>query len=366
MIYNFSAGPAMLPPEVLQQAAQEMSDWRGCGISVMEMSHRSSHYDQIHQQALADFRTLLNVPANYRVLFMQGGGLGQNAIVPLNLCGKQRDAIVDVVVSGGWSAKSAQEAHAYARVNVVAQPEKFTVFPDCPSERFSTNAAYAHVCTNETVHGVEVLIEDARARGAWGLAKEGVVVADMSSHILSRPIDFTQYGVIFAGAQKNIGCAGLTIVVVRDDLLDRARADCPSAFHWQTVAAQNSLYNTPPTYAIYIAGLVFQWLLKQGGVAAMAARNQVKAQLLYDTIDASALYFSSVDPQFRSRMNVPFFLRNDNLNAAFLDAAKEAGLLSLKGHKSLGGMRASIYNAMPIEGVRALVEMMRHFEQRFF
>jgi phosphoserine aminotransferase len=359
-IFNFSAGPAVLPREVLQQAAGEMLDWHGSGMSVMEMSHRGPEFISIHKQAIADLRELLAIPPNYKILFQQGGGLGQNAVIPLNLAGRRaQPATIDYVHTGSWSGKSIKEGARYARVNVAASGEAngFTAVPPQESWKLSKDAAYLHICTNETIDGVE-----------YGFAPEidpdVPVVADMSSHILSRSIDVSKYGVIFAGAQKNIGPAGLTLVIVRDDLLDYALPACPSAFHWKTVAEHDSMYNTPPTYAIYIAGLVFAWLKKQGGIAAMEQKNIEKARLLYGALDADDFYSNRVAPAYRSRMNVPFYLRDESLNDQFLAGAKARGLLQLKGHKSVGGMRASIYNAMPIEGVQALVDYLNEFAGR--
>jgi len=359
-IFNFSAGPAVLPKEVLMQAAGEMLDWHGSGMSVMEMSHRGPEFSSIHAAALADLRELLDVPPNYKILFQQGGGLGQNAIVPLNLLGRRaQPATVDFIHTGSWSGKSIKEAARYANVNVAAssEAEKFARVPPRDAWNLTPDAAYLHICTNETIDGVEY-------PDAPQIDPDVPVVADMSSHILSRKIDIAKYGVIFAGAQKNIGPAGLTLVIVRDDLLDYALPTCPSAFHWKTGAEHDSLYNTPPTYAIYIAGLVFAWLKSQGGVAAMEQRNIEKARLLYDALDADDFYANRVDPAYRSRMNIPFYLRDQSMNELFLAGAKSRGLLQLKGHKSVGGMRASIYNAMPIEGVQALVDYLNEFAGR--
>lgn len=359
-VYNFSAGPAVLPKAVLEQAAAEMLDWHGSGMSVMEMSHRGPEFISIYKQAEADLRELLAVPANYKILFMQGGGLGQNAIVPMNLLGRvDAPATIDFVQTGSWSSKSIKEAARYAQVNVAAssQDAGFTRVPPPASWRLTEGAAYLHVCTNETIDGVEFNFVP-RALG------DVPVVADMSSHILSRQIDVSQYGVIFAGAQKNIGPAGLTLVIVREDLLEHALPICPSAFNWKNVAEHESMYNTPPTYAIYIAGLVFAHLKAQGGVAAMEARNIEKARLLYEALDRDDFYANRVDVACRSRMNVPFYLRDESLNDQFLAGAKARGLLQLKGHKSVGGMRASIYNAMPIEGVQALVDYLNEFAGR--
>jgi len=362
-VYNFSAGPAVLPQEVLQQAAEEMLDWHGSGMSVMEMSHRGKEFISIYEAAERDFRELLGVPANYKILFLQGGGIGENAIVPLNLVGrKSQPAVVDFVNTGSWSSKSIKEAKKYCTVNVAASSEEqnFTTIPPRDSWKLSKDAAYVHICTNETIDGVEFqYTPDVGAD-----TNNAPLVADMSSHILSRAVDVSKYGVIFGGAQKNIGPAGLTLVIVRDDLIGHALPICPSAFDWKLVADNNSMYNTPPTYAIYIAGLVFQWLKKQGGVAAMEQRNIAKAALLYDYLDATDFYSNKIAKECRSRMNVPFFLRDESLNDAFLAGAKERNLLQLKGHKSVGGMRASIYNAMPIEGVQALVEYLKEFEKK--
>jgi phosphoserine aminotransferase len=362
-VYNFSAGPAVLPQEVLKQAAEEMLDWHGSGMSVMEMSHRGKEFISIYEAAERDFRELLGVPANYRILFLQGGGIGENAIVPLNLVGrKSQPAVVDFIKTGSWSAKSIKEAKKYCTVNVAASSEdiKFHAIPPRDTWKLSKDAAYVHICTNETIDGVEFnFTPDVGAE-----TNNAPIVADMSSHILSRQIDVSKYGVIFGGAQKNIGPAGVTVVVVRDDLIGHALPICPSAFDWKLVAENQSMYNTPPTYAIYIAGLVFQWLKKQGGVAAMERRNIEKASLLYDYLDATDFYSNNIAKDCRSRMNVPFFLSNESLNDAFLAGAKERGLLQLKGHKSVGGMRASVYNAMPIEGVLALVDYLKEFEKK--
>ncbi|MBD8531931.1 MULTISPECIES: 3-phosphoserine/phosphohydroxythreonine transaminase [unclassified Massilia] len=359
-VFNFSAGPAVLPKEVLQQAASEMLDWHGSGMSVMEMSHRGPEFISIYRQAEADLRELLAVPANYKILFMQGGGLGQNAIIPLNLLGRVREpATIDFVHTGSWSGKSMKEAARYANVNVAAssQAEGFIRVPPQESWKLTEGAAYLHVCTNETIDGVEYNFVPHTPEGV-------PLVADMSSHILSRQIDVSQYGVIFAGAQKNIGPAGLTLVIVREDLLEYALPTCPSAFHWKNVAEHDSMFNTPPTYAIYIAGLVFAHLKAQGGVAAMEARNIDKARLLYEALDRDDFYSNRVDHSCRSRMNIPFYLRDESLNEAFLAGAKARGLLQLRGHKSVGGMRASIYNAMPVEGVQALVDYLNEFAGR--
>ncbi|MRR49680.1 MAG: 3-phosphoserine/phosphohydroxythreonine transaminase [Rhodocyclaceae bacterium] len=360
-VFNFGAGPAVLPEEVLRQAASEMLDWHGCGMGVMEMSHRGKDYMSIHDQAMADLRELLAVPANYRILFMQGGAIAENAIIPMNLIGRGEAA--DYVVTGSWSKKSEQEARKYGKTHVAASTEAggYTRVPSVEEWRLSERPSYVLACTNETVMGVEYGFDpDLAAIGRGDVP----LVADMSSHILSRRIDVSKYGLIFGGAQKNIGPAGVTFVIVRDDLIGHALPICPSAFDYKTVAENDSMYNTPPTYGIYMAGLVFQWLKAQGGVAAIEQRNIAKAKLLYDCIDNSSLYENRVEPSCRSRMNVPFFLKDESLNEAFLAEAKAAGLVQLKGHKIVGGMRASIYNAMSLEGVSALVDYLKDFERR--
>ena len=365
-VYNFSAGPAVMPDEVLQEAADEMLNWHGSGMSVMEMSHRGREFMSIIDAARADLRALLAIPAEYKILFLQGGGLGENAIVPMNLLGRKamlagQPATVDFIQTGSWSTKSAVEAKRYANVHIAATAAggKFTTIPPRDSWTLSADPAYVHVCTNETIDGIEFGFVPDVASATNGAP----LVADMSSHILSRVIDGSRYGVIFGGAQKNIGPAGLTMVIVHEDLLGHALPICPSAFNWKTIAENDSMYNTPPTYAIYIAGLVFQWIKRQGGVAALEQRNIAKAALLYDCLDTSDFYASRVDPDCRSRMNVPFFLADEGLNDAFLAGAKENQMVQLKGHKSVGGMRASIYNAMPIAGVETLVGYMREFER---
>ena len=361
--YNFSAGPAAMPAEVLQQAAAEMLDWHGSGMSVMEMSHRGQDFGSILDAAEVDLRELLAVPKHFRILFMQGGGLAENAIVPLNL---SRGEAVDFVVTGSWSQKSLKEARRYCQARAAANNEAdtHTTFPDPATWQLDSKARYVHVCSNETINGVEVHeLPDLKALGS-----DAPLVIDFSSHVASRTVDWSRVGLAFGGAQKNLGPAGLTLVVVREDLLGHALTTCPSAFDYKTVADNRSMYNTPPTFAIYMAGLTFQWLKRQTegtlrGVAAMEARNIAKAELLYGYIDQSAFYSNKVDQNCRSRMNVPFFLRDESRNDAFLAGAKAAGLLQLKGHKSVGGMRASIYNAMPLEGVQALLAYMRQFEQ---
>ena len=347
-----------MPLEVLQQAAAEMTNWHGSGMGVMEMSHRGKEFISIYEQAEADVRELLAVPANFKILFMQGGGLAENAIVPLNL---SRGETVDVVVTGSWSEKSYKEASKYCTSHLAASgaDNHFTAIPAAAQWQLSNNAQYVHICTNETIHGVEFhTLPDLKALGS-----DAPLVIDFSSHVLSRSVDWSKVGVAFGGAQKNIGPAGVTLVIVREDLLGHALKACPSAFNYKTVADNGSMYNTPPTYSIYMAGLTFQWLKRQGGVAAMEQQNIAKAKLLYDFLDSSSFYSNKVAHDCRSRMNVPFFLADESRNDAFLAGAKAAGLLQLKGHKSVGGMRASIYNAMPIEGVQALVNYMQAFEK---
>ena len=352
-----------MPEAVLQQAAAEMLDWQGSGMSVMEMSHRGKAFMSIIEAAEQDLRELLAVPPHFRILFMQGGGLAENAIVPMNL---SRGGAVDFVVTGSWSQKSAKEARKYATARVVASNEAdaHTRLPSPASWLLGPDAQYVHVCSNETINGVEFHeLPDLRALGC-----DAPLVIDFSSHVASRPVDWSRVGLAFGGAQKNLGPAGLTLVVVREDLLGHAMSTCPSAFDYKMVADNGSMYNTPPTYAIYMAGLTFQWLKRQtegtlSGIAAIEQRNIAKANLLYDCIDGSQLYENKVDKNCRSRMNVPFFLRNASRNDAFLAGAQAAGLLQLKGHKSVGGMRASLYNAMPLEGVQALVSFMREFEK---
>ncbi len=371
-VFNFSAGPAALPESVLATAASEMLDWHGTGMSVMEMSHRGADFMSIHAKALADLRELLQVPSHYKILFLQGGGLGENAIVPLNLMrgatGEQNTA--DIVITGVWSDKSYHEAQRYGQMRIAASGADggFTHVPAVSTWKLHQNAAYLHLCTNETINGVEYHFVPDLASSHGAAYKNIPLVADMSSHILSRPVDVSQYGLIYGGAQKNIGPAGLTIAIVREDLLRtqsgqaRAHPMCPSVFNYQTLAETDSMYNTPPTYGIYMAGLVFQWIKEQGGLATMEAHNRAKAKLLYDYLDSTDFYANRVNKADRSLMNVPFFLHDEALNNAFLKGANEAGLKQLKGHRAIGGMRASIYNAMPLAGVEALVAYMKAFE----
>ncbi len=355
-VFNFSAGPAVLPEPVLQQAAAEMLDWHGSGMSVMEMSHRGEEFIAIYEQAESDLRELLAVPANYKVLFLQGGAAAQFAMIPLNLLRGKTGA--DYVNTGQWSKKAIGDAKKYCKVNVAASSEEanFSYAPKQAQWKLDPNAAYVHVTTNETIGGVEF---------HWTPDTGDVpLVADASSHILSRPMDVSRYGLIYAGAQKNIGPAGLTIVIVRDDLIGHAAPTTPSVFDYKIQADNDSMYNTPPTYGIYIAGLVFRWLKDLGGLAKMEEKNIAKSSLVYDYLDQTEFYHSPVAKDDRSRMNIPFVLRNAELDGAFLKAAESRSLMQLKGHRSVGGMRASLYNAMPMEGVQALVEFMREFEKK--
>ena len=354
-VFNFGAGPAALPEPVLRQAAEEMLDWRGSGMSVMEMSHRGKVYMGIYARVEADLRELLAIPDNYKVLFLQGGAAAQFALVPMNLLrGKDR---ADYVATGYWSKKAIAEAKRYCRVNVAASSEgsKFTHVPKQAEWKLDPQAAYVHVTTNETIEGVE---------WHWLPDTNGVpLVADASSHILSRPLDVSRFGLIYAGAQKNMGPAGLTVVIVRDDLIGQAMPATPTVFDFKVQADAGSMQNTPSTYAIYLAGLVFEWLKRLGGLAKMEEINIAKAKILYDYLDQTEFYHSPVAREDRSRMNVQFRLRNEKFDAEFLKQAESRGLSQLKGHRAIGGMRASIYNAMPAEGVKALVEFMREFEK---
>jgi len=356
-VYNFSAGPAMVPAAVLQQAKDEMLDWQGCGMSVMEMSHRGKEFMSIAAQAEADLRELLNLPANYKVLFLQGGASAQFSMIPMNLLHGKTQA--DYINTGEWSKKAIAEAKRYTQVNVAASAEasRFTSIPPRAEWQLNPDAAYVHYTPNETIGGVEFHeVPDT----------QGVpLVADMSSTILSRPIEVSKFGMIYAGAQKNIGPAGMAIVIIREDLIGEPLPGTPSMFNYKIHVENESMYNTPPTYTWYLAGLVFQWLKAQGGLAAMAERNRRKAELLYNAIDNSGFYANPVDKTCRSWMNVPFTLANAELDKTFLAEAKQAGLVTLAGHRSVGGMRASIYNAMPEEGVQALVTFMAGFEQKY-
>jgi phosphoserine aminotransferase len=355
-VFNFSPGPATLPEPVLRKAAEEMLDWHGSGMSVMEMSHRGKEFIGIHAEAESLLRELMGIPANYKVLFMQGGAIGENAIVPMNLIGRTGSA--DYISTGDWSKKSIKEAKTYGKINVAATGEasNFTAIPKQGEWKLDPGAAYVHICSNETIGGVEF---------HWTPDTGSVpLVADMSSNILSREIDVSKYGLIYAGAQKNMGPSGLTIVIVRDDLIGHALPITPSAFDYKQQADNDSMYNTPPTYAIYIAGLVLQHVKSLGGLKAMEEHNKVKAAVLYDYLNQSAFFRNPVAPEDRSLMNVPFKLKDDSLDDAFLKGAQARGMIQLKGHRSVGGMRASIYNAMPIEGVKALVAYMQEFEKQ--
>jgi phosphoserine aminotransferase len=354
-VYNFSAGPAMLPVAVLEQARDEILDWHATGMSVMEMSHRSKEYLSIASQAEADLRELLAIPDHYSVLFLQGGATSQFAMVPMNLLRGRQQA--DYVNTGAWSRKAIAEARRFCEVNVVASSEdsNFSTIPAFDSWQLNPDAAYLHYTPNETIGGVEFhQVPD---------AGDVPLVVDMSSTILSRPIDVSRFGLIYAGAQKNIGPAGLTVVIVRQDLTGETLAGTPSMYNYKLHADSGSMLNTPPTYAWYLAGLVFKWLKQQGGVTAMATINQRKALRLYAAIDQGGFYMSPVDVACRSWMNVPFTLADNSLDAEFLVQAQAAGLLNLKGHRSVGGMRASIYNAMPEAGVDALIAFMEEFER---
>ncbi|GGW97304.1 3-phosphoserine/phosphohydroxythreonine transaminase [Alteromonas halophila] len=355
-VYNFSAGPAMLPKAVMEKAQHEFLNWRDTGCSVMEVSHRGDDFRTIASKAEQDLRDLLAVPSNYKVLFTHGGGRGQFAAVPLNISAPDDTSLH--LVTGSWSKGAVSEAGKYNTAKVIGETVlkdglQFVEQPQLSGDQL--NAAYLHFCPNETVDGIAY---------DW-LPEAGNVplVADMSSTIMSQPIDVSQYGIIYAGAQKNIGSAGLSVVIVRDDLLGKARQETPSIFDYQKLAETDSMYNTPPTFSWYLSGLVFEWLKEQGGLQAVAANNTEKADLLYAAIDNSDFYQSRVHPDNRSKMNVPFQLHDDSLDTRFLEQAHAAGLVALKGHRFVGGMRASIYNAMPIEGVVALVEFMQEFER---
>ena len=355
-VFNFSAGPAMLPTEVIEQAQQEMLDWHGSGMSVMEMSHRGKEFMEIAATAENDLRELMAIPSNYKVLFLQGGASAQFAMVPMNLIAKTGKA--DYANTGAWSKKAIGEGKRFGTINVCASSESdgFNSVPDFDNWQLSSDAAYVHITPNETIGGVEY----------QGLPNTGDVplVADMSSTILSRPVDVSRYGIIYAGAQKNVGPAGLTLVIIREDLIGQAGEQCPSMLNYATHAEADSMANTPPTYSWYLAGLVFQWLKKKGGLSAMAEINQRKAGKLYAAIDGNDFYSNPVARENRSWMNVPFILKDAALDATFLAEAKQASLVTLKGHRSVGGMRASIYNAMPEAGVDALIDFMNDFAAR--
>ena len=355
-VYNFSAGPAVLPEQVLKEAAAEMLDYQGTGMSVMEMSHRSKAYQAIIDQAEADFRTLLNVPSNYKVLFMQGGASQQFAMVPMNL---MKNKVADYIITGQWAKKAWKEAQLFGTANAVASSEDatFSYIPDCSNLPISDDADYVYICENNTIYGTKF--------HQLPNTKGKPLVSDVSSCFLSEPVDVTKYGVIYGGVQKNIGPAGVVIVIIREDLItDDCLPGTPTMLKYKTHADNGSMYNTPPAYGIYICGKVFKWLKKQGGLEAMQAYNEKKAKILYDFLDSSALFKGTVRKEDRSLMNVPFVTGSKELDARFVKEAETAGFVNLKGHRSVGGMRASIYNAMPIEGVEKLVAFMREFEEK--
>lgn len=354
-VYNFSAGPAVLPEKVLKEAAAEMLDYNGSGMSVMEMSHRSKSYQEIIETAEADIRELMGIPDNYKVLFLQGGASQQFAMIPMNLM-KNKEA--DYIITGQWAKKAAAEAEKYGKVNRIASSadKTFSYIPDCSDLPISENADYVYICENNTIYGTKYK--------TLPNTKGKTLVADVSSCFLSEPVDVSQYGVIYGGVQKNIGPAGVVIVIIREDLIrEDVLPGTPTMLTYKTHADANSLYNTPPAYGIYICGKVFKWLKKQGGLSAMKEKNEKKAKILYDYLDESKLFKGTVVKEDRSLMNAPFVTGNEELDAKFVKEAKEAGFENLKGHRTVGGMRASIYNAMPIEGVEALVAFMRKFEK---
>ncbi|MCI5893360.1 MAG: 3-phosphoserine/phosphohydroxythreonine transaminase [Clostridiales bacterium] len=354
-VYNFSAGPSMLPLEVLKKAQEEMLDQGGSGQSVMEMSHRSSEYQAIIDKAEATFREIMNVPDNYKVLFLQGGASTQFAMVPLNLGNKSKTA--DYVTTGQWAKKALAEAKRYITANEIASSadKTFTYLPDVDKSMLTPGADYVHITYNNTIYGTHY-----NTMPDFG---DATVVTDMSSCILSEEVDFTKFGLVYAGAQKNMGPAGVTIVVVRDDLIGNAADITPTMLNYETHAKNGSMFNTPPTYGIYICGLVFEWIKNMGGVKVMHEKNVEKAKVLYDFLDNSKMFKGTVVPKDRSLMNVPFVTDSDELNAKFISESKAQGFVNLKGHRTVGGMRASIYNAMPIEGVKALVDFMTKFEK---
>ena len=354
-VYNFSAGPAVLPEEVLKEAAEEMLDYRGCGMSVMEMSHRSKMFDDIIKTAEADLRELMNIPDNYKVLFLQGGASQQFSAIPMNL---MKNKVADFIITGQWAKKAYQEASRYGKANILASSEDktYTYIPDCSDLPVSEDADYVYICENNTIYGTKFK-ELPNTKGK-------TLVADVSSCFLSEPVDVTKYGVIYGGVQKNIGPAGVVIVIIQEDLItEDVLPGTPTMLKYKTHADADSLYNTPPAYGIYICGKVFKWLKKMGGLSAMKEKNEKKAKLLYDFLDESKLFKGTVEKKDRSLMNVPFVTGDKDLDAKFVKEAKEAGLENLKGHRTVGGMRASIYNAMPYEGVEALVAFMKKFEE---
>ncbi len=354
-VYNFSAGPAMLPVDVLQEAAAEMLDYQGCGMSVMEMSHRSKVFDGIIRQAETDLRELMQIPDNYRVLFLQGGASLQFAMIPMNL---MKNRVADYIVTGQWAKKAAQEASLYGKVNVIASSadKTFSYIPDCSDLPISEDADYVYICENNTIYGTKF--------HTLPNTKGKTLVADVSSCFLSEPVDVSRYGLIYGGVQKNVGPAGMVIAIIREDLItEDVLPGTPTMMRYKIHDDAHSLYNTPPCYNIYMCGKVFQWLKKSGGLEAMKKRNEEKAAILYDYLDHSTMFHPTVEPSSRSLMNVPFITGDTELDAKFVKAAEAAGFVNLKGHRTVGGMRASIYNAMPIEGVAALVEFMKKFEK---
>ena len=355
-VYNFSAGPAVLPEEVLRSAAEEMLDYKGTGMSVMEMSHRSKAFEEIMEHAESTLRDLLKIPEDYKVLFLQGGAHQQFAMVPMNL---MKNRVADYIITGQWAKKAYKEAQIYGKANAIVSSEDktFTYIPDCSDLPISEDADYVHICHNNTIYGT-VYKEIPNTKGK-------ILVADMSSSILSEPVDVTKYGLIYFGAQKNVGPAGVVGVIIRKDLItEDVLEGTPTMLRYKTHADANSLYNTPPAYGIYICGKVFQWIKDQGGLEAMKERNEKKASILYDYLDESKLFRGTVQKEYRSLMNVPFVTGDDALDAKFIKEATERGFVNLKGHRTVGGMRASIYNAMPMEGVQKLVEFMKEFEQK--
>ena len=354
-VYNFSAGPAVLPEEVLREASEEMLDYRGCGMSVMEMSHRSKMFERILEEAEADFRELLHIPNNYKVLFMQGGASQQFAAIPMNL---MKNKVADYIVTGQWAKKAWQEAQKYGRANKIATSEDkmYSYIPDCSDLEIDEQADYVYICENNTIYGTKFK--------TLPNTKGKPLVADVSSCFLSEPVDIEKYGIMYGGVQKNIGPAGMVISVIREDLISEdVMSETPTMLKFKTHADANSLYNTPNTYCIYMCGKVFQWLKKQGGLEAMQAYNEKKAQVLYDFLDSSKMFQGTVRKEDRSLMNIPFVTGNKELDAKFVKEAVAAGLYNLKGHRTVGGMRASLYNAMPMEGVKELVAFMKNFEE---
>lgn len=356
-VYNFAPGPATLPEEVLKEAAPDMLNWQGLGMGVMEVSHRGKAFMACYEETVADLRDLMNIPDSYAVLFLQGGAIGMNAAIPMNLMPLAPNGPkADFIATGIWTEKSIKEAAKYGHAHIAASSlaSGYTTIPDQKDWQLSDDAAYVHICSNETVGGLEF-------QDIPKVSKP--LVADVSSNILSRVLDVNQFGVLFGGAQKNIGPAGLSIVIVRKDLLGHAMPITPTIWDWAKQAENDSMLNTPPTFSVYLAGLVFKWLKRQGGVAAIEQKNIQKSNLLYECIDQSGLYIGKIDKRYRSRMNVTFYLKDETLNDAFVAGAAQQGLMNIKGHKSVGGMRASIYNAMPLEGVQALVNYMKEFER---